>query len=142
MILISFVSCKGQNNVQNSEALISSLTNEQVIIKINYFISYSIDSSALQVINLQDKKKVHYLLKNLSDKDKALVTHIILTKMFEPKKDKFKYEYIYDGEGNITKTIYSINNLNWIRDEVTTKNIIENYDAKKLFEYWSSHIKE
>jgi|GEM_PF-3302029 hypothetical protein len=118
-----------------------NLNSKSVIIDVSHFLSYHLNDNAQNLLLDKNTNKYECLLNSLNIEDKAVIGHIILTKLLEPNNDNFKYEYIYDND-KIIKTIYSINNLRWSYREKDSLNIIENYNSKRLINYWTTKVKQ
>jgi len=142
LLLLITVSCKSQSNSEKSvNSMINLLDNKSVLININYTTNYVLDKDAQRVIELNSDDKLKLLVQNLLIEDKALVSHIILTKLLEPTKDNFSYKYNYDAKGDVVSTTYSLNNLSWQYDDEHQRNKIVIYNKQTLYDYWSEKIK-
>ena len=129
-------SCKSQSIRSNNDYKL--LSNHSIIVNVNYITTFSLDSIALEILEKEDSNKLKNLLCILKDRDKALASHVILTKLIEPHNAKFSYRYQYDDSGNITETIYNLNGIYWTNDG--SKNIILNFNGEKLYRYWIERI--
>ena len=107
-----------QTKSDNLREDISNLTNQSVILSFNYLIEYELDSKANEILKSENTEKKTCLIENLKDKNKALVAHVLLTKLIEPENASLNYKYIYNADNTeIISIDFSLNGLTWIYNE-------------------------
>jgi hypothetical protein len=140
LILALFTFC--QSNVKREDTikkLVSELSwNSFEYHTTTYFTEIIfIDTSAKELMEI-GRPATHELLQVIEDEEKGVITHLLLTKIWYPKKFKVRTEYVYEGE-EIQKIIYTINNLNWSWVE-SDGNSVKKSDLKKVKEIWYKEV--
>jgi hypothetical protein len=139
IMLFAFCSCSGQKiEEQNIKNLVSTIDNASISMKFNYIATYTIDAKSLDIINLKSRSKFNYLIENLNDPHKVIISHILLTSILEPNNDSCTIENVLDKEGNITSIIVIFNKLKceYFNNELKAVD----YNTKDLQNYWKSKI--
>ncbi len=90
--------------------------------------------------NIADTSTVSsLLLKQIKETDKVVSVHVILSKMYEPKNNKFKQYYVYRGD-SIIAVNYFYNTLKWQYDSETGNYQIAPESIRKIKEYWEKKL--
>lgn len=138
LLLMLNLSCLAQKRISRDslDSYLNEVNNSSVIITHNYFESLHLDPLAIKICENLDEYSIERLANFLSVEEKVLVSHIILSKAFDPKNVDLKYKYEYKNE-KIDTVIYTYNNFSWIllRNGSLKMDSIE---MKKIQEYWST----
>lgn len=110
--------------------------NSSVIITHNYVEELGLDGDAFKICRNTSEHTVKRLIENLGYKNKALLSHVILSKNFEINTPRLKYVYNYLNS-KIISTTYTYNNFSWSQLNDGTIEI-EDSEIRKIKEYWRS----
>jgi hypothetical protein len=104
------------------------------------------DENAQKLVTIRDSKKFNRLLHYISQEDKSVAIHAILTKIYEPKKLLVSVRYNYKKDANAKEIpsemigmTFSLNNITWdikFNDDKQPSYCIANSEILKIKEYW------
>lgn len=142
LICISWNSFSQEIDIQvdkkNVDELISELNWNSFGFIYNYSTSLGWDEYAQRLEEL-GKDISPKLLEAIKDTEKAVIVHMILTKLWEPevyfwKENDIEFEDLYFTE-------WSLNNLSWITQDKKTPSIDE-FEQERIYKYWTKRINE
>jgi hypothetical protein len=109
------------------------------------------DENGEKLVTTRDGKKFKKLLHYISQENKSVAIHAILTKIYEPKKLLVSVRYIYRKDANgkeipseMISMTFSLNNLNWdikFNDDNQPSYRIANSEILKIKEYWLNRLR-
>jgi hypothetical protein len=141
LFLFVVVSChKLEYSDADTTTIITTLNNDYVRLKKDKIQGYTIDNKATAVLKLKNRNKLFLLTNNLTQMDRALISHVLLTKIIEPWKDSLAYDFKYNKtKDTLLSTTYKLNGMKW-RVDANGKNVIVDYNPGGLNEYWLARM--
>jgi len=97
-----------------------------------------IGTSAKELIEI-GKPATEELLQIVEIEDKGVIVHLLLTRIWYPKKLKVKTDYVYGQGEEIQKIIYCVNSLKWSWSE-TDGSSVNKSDLKGIKEFWHKKL--
>ena len=93
-----------------------------------------------QKVEEYGKNASPYLVDLIKSNEKALVAHVLLTKLWE-KDLYFKTEYLYKPFDDVPEiTEFTINNLTWSINNDSI--VIDSTNRDRIYKYWSKRIND
>jgi len=141
LLLFILAAChKLEYSDADTTTIISTLNNDYVRLKKDKIQGYTIDSKASEVLKLKNRSKLFLLNNNLTQMDRALISHILLTKLIEPENDSLAYDFKYNTtKDTLLSTTYKLNGMKW-KVDANGKNVIVDYNPGGLNEYWLARM--
>ncbi len=136
-LLFIYAFVKAQS-VDSTSTYIDSLSWKSFGFTTNYIPKLYLSETAKKIISIQDKNKVQKLFNYIIVKNKAVIVHIILTKLLNPDKDTFSESYVYNGD-SIIGIKYTYNGLSWKWDRKNGFSILEK-NIKKIRDFWRTKL--
>lgn len=103
-----------------------------------YFRTIVLSNMAERLVSLEKKDAVAKLLTRITDSEKTVAIHIILTNIYEPQNAYLKTSYQYQ-DNKLIKVFYSVNELNW-EEDVNERYMITENEIKKIKAYWEQKL--
>lgn len=129
-----------QNNARDSlDYYINKLNWSSFEVVTNYISKVVLKEDAKEILAIKSKNKIKRLVSNISNSEKTVVIHMILTRLLEPRKDKFNYKYRYAQDSSVRTVQYTYNGLTWSWSK-EHGNIIEKESIDKVKNYWSKRL--
>ena len=109
------------------------------------------DENARKLVTIRDIKKFNKLLHYISEADKSVAIHAILTKIYEPEKLLVSVRYNYKNDSNgkeipsqMIGMTFSFNNITWdikFNNDEQPSYFIANSEVLKIKEYWQNKLR-
>lgn len=140
-ILIGLLVCStfAFSQVDSSNYYIKQLDWNSFEITTNYVSMLVLKEDAKRIVSISSKHKVDELINCLTNKKKSVVSHIILTKIFEPDTAKFIQVYNYAKDSTIASVQYTYNGLTWNWNKILG-NKINKKDMEAIKKYWLNKL--
>jgi len=136
-----FAQINGSDSIKKH---IDSLNWNSFTIAYTYFAHLKISGDAEAIKNFDEKQVTVMLLNSLSIESKAVISHMLLSQMFEPEDSSLKttIEYKNDSINSpVSAVIYTYNQLNWKFDIDKATYTISNADMDRIKNYWKTKLK-
>jgi hypothetical protein len=141
LISLSLItSCKSiaQKGNSDTEKLISNLSWDSFILDVTYGTQLKLGETA---IKLESKGKTvsQSLFKALSDTNKTVVVHMILTKIWEPEVF-FLTTSICSSANDDDYSLYILNNLLWHKSDNDSLWLLDEKNKEIIINYWKARL--
>ncbi len=141
LISLSLItSCKSiaQKGNLDTEKLISNLSWDSFILDVTYGTQLKLGETA---IKLESKGKTvsQSLFKALSDTNKTVVVHMILTKIWEPEVF-FLTTPICSSANDDDYNLYILNNLLWHKSDSDSLWLLDEKNKEIIINYWKARL--
>jgi hypothetical protein len=135
ILLLCLASAKSQSlpKEDSVDIYISRLDWDSFSIAWNYVPMIALGKDAKRLIAIRGIK-IKKLIDNITDSQKTVVIHQILTSLLEPSNREFGVTYIYR-----TGCVFRYNGLQWTTDSLQ-KNSISQEDIDKVNQYWRERL--
>lgn len=140
ILIFIFISCssvkqKHEKTIDKTEVekLISTLSWDSFEVTVNYGVGLKISEKNVLALRKMGKDVSPYLINVLKTKNKAVIAHIILTRIWEPEVDFLSFHYSENNESDNAELM--INNLKWYQSSEGKKQI-DDFDQDRIYKYW------
>ncbi|MEJ7829199.1 MAG: hypothetical protein WKF91_13410 [Segetibacter sp.] len=134
LCVINLSSSYAQSTKNSIDEYISRLNWDALIIAPTYGSKLTIDSNAQKLVLVKDSMALSKLYDNLSQPEKTVVIHMILTKRLEKDKESLSYT----ASGNSLN--YKYNNLSWSYNVKEQRYSIDEAEINKVKRYWCKRL--
>lgn len=141
LVLIVLLGSVKYSHGQNDSSLFytKKINWNSFAITTNYISVLSLNDEAKKIITLNAKAKLRNLIKCLSDKNKVVAAHIILTQIIEPDSAKFSQLYNYAKDSTVSSVEYLYNKLSWNWSE-SLGSKIKKTEMVAIKRYWKRKL--
>lgn len=135
-VLAAYASIAQSHRTPDSASYyLTKVTNSSVVVVPTYFEQLRLDSTGQKLCQNVSKYNIQYLVNSLCDRNKVLVSHVVLTKNIELNNKSLGYTYNYVNN-KIASTTYIYNNFSWTVSDGKIE--IEDIEIKNITNYWKS----
>lgn len=136
LLITGSVYCQKDSAINN---YINKLNWNSFTVTPTYAPEVVIDSNAKKIIALKSKKVIQKLYANISDTNKTIAIHILLTQMLDNDTIRIGAMSIYN-EGKFEAVRYVYNKAKWFFNIESESNCIDKSEIICIKNYWSKRL--
>lgn len=102
----------------------------------NYTPQIALYGDAKRLIEIKDDEKIKRLVNSVGIKEKTVVVHMILSRLFDSANARITASYNYGNDSKIKSVTYSYNGLEWTEDNLQEKRNVSQDEIDKAERYW------